>query len=89
MKVFSGTANEPLAHAICDYIGIKLGKCVSQVKKVNNESHREIKKGQIKGRDQAVTAPTATPAPQSPSSQHKHHEFTGEGKSMTRGPAAQ
>ena len=27
MKVFSGTANEPLAHAICDYIGIKLGKC--------------------------------------------------------------
>ena len=22
MKVFSGTANEPLAHAICDYIGI-------------------------------------------------------------------
>ena len=27
MKVFSGTANEPLANAICDYIGIKLGKC--------------------------------------------------------------
>jgi hypothetical protein len=27
VKVFSGTANEPLAHAICDYIGVKLGKC--------------------------------------------------------------
>ncbi len=27
MKVFSGTANEPLAQAICKYIGIELGKC--------------------------------------------------------------
>ena len=27
MKVFSGTANQALAHSICDYIGIKLGKC--------------------------------------------------------------
>ncbi|HXR03304.1 MAG TPA: ribose-phosphate pyrophosphokinase [Verrucomicrobiae bacterium] len=27
MKVFSGTANEPLAQAICKYIGIGLGKC--------------------------------------------------------------
>ena len=27
MKVFSGTANEPLARAICKYIGIELGKC--------------------------------------------------------------
>jgi ribose-phosphate pyrophosphokinase len=27
VKVFSGTANEPLAQAICKYIGIELGKC--------------------------------------------------------------
>ncbi len=27
MKVFSGTANEPLAQAICKYIGIELGLC--------------------------------------------------------------
>ncbi len=27
MKVFSGTANEPLAQAICKYIGIELGRC--------------------------------------------------------------
>jgi ribose-phosphate pyrophosphokinase len=27
VKVFSGTANEPLAQAICRYIGIELGKC--------------------------------------------------------------
>ena len=27
MKIFSGTANEPLAQAICRYIGIELGKC--------------------------------------------------------------
>lgn len=27
MKIFSGTSNRPLAKAICDYIGIELGKC--------------------------------------------------------------
>jgi ribose-phosphate pyrophosphokinase len=27
VKIFSGTANEPLAQAICRYIGIELGKC--------------------------------------------------------------
>ena len=27
MKVFSGTSNEPLARAICEYIGTDLGKC--------------------------------------------------------------
>ncbi|MBM3875825.1 MAG: ribose-phosphate pyrophosphokinase [Verrucomicrobia bacterium] len=27
MKVFSGTSNEPLARAICEYMGIDLGKC--------------------------------------------------------------
>src|SRR2546427_7978311 len=27
VKVFSGTSNPPLAKAICDYIGIELGKC--------------------------------------------------------------
>ncbi len=27
MKVFSGTANEPLARAICKYIGCEVGKC--------------------------------------------------------------
>ncbi len=28
MKIFSGTSNEPLARAICKYIGMDLGKCV-------------------------------------------------------------
>ncbi len=27
MKVFSGTSNQPLAEALCKYIGIELGKC--------------------------------------------------------------
>ncbi|HOY57746.1 MAG TPA: ribose-phosphate pyrophosphokinase [Verrucomicrobiota bacterium] len=27
MKIFSGTSNQPLAEAICKYIGIELGKC--------------------------------------------------------------
>ncbi len=28
MKIFSGTSNQPLAKAICEYIGIELGKCL-------------------------------------------------------------
>ncbi len=28
MKIFSGTSNEPLARAICEYNGMELGKCV-------------------------------------------------------------
>ncbi len=27
MKIFSGTSNEPLARAICEYAGLELGKC--------------------------------------------------------------
>lgn len=27
MKIFSGSSNPPLAQAICDYIGLELGKC--------------------------------------------------------------
>ena len=27
MKIFSGTANQPLAGAICKSIGLELGKC--------------------------------------------------------------
>ena len=27
MKIFSGTSNEPLAQAICEYNGMELGKC--------------------------------------------------------------
>ena len=28
MKIFSGTSNQPLAKAICEYIGMELGKCI-------------------------------------------------------------
>ena len=59
MKVFSGTANEPLAHAICDYIGIKLGKCA--VKPFpDGETFVKIDEN-VRGEDVYVVQPTSPP----------------------------
>ena len=59
MKVFSGTANEPLAHAICDYIGIKLGKC--SVKPFpDGETFVKIEEN-VRGEDVFVVQPTSPP----------------------------
>lgn len=69
--------------AVAQQLGIKLGKCVSQVKKVHNESRREMKKTSTTNHGKAAVTTEAT------SSHPKHHEFSGEGKSMTRGNAAQ
>lgn len=70
--------------AVARKLGVKLGKCVSQVKKVNNESRREMKKSAASDRGEATQAPGAPT-----SLQPRHHEFTGEGKPMTRGSDAQ
>lgn len=64
--------------------GTKLGKAVTQLKKVTNEAHREIKQ------DQATTSPAAKrpaapPSPQAPAPK----KFEGEGRIIERGPAAQ
>ena len=59
MKVFSGTANEPLAHAICDYIGIKLGKCSIQPFP-DGESFVKIEEN-VRGEDVFVVQPTSPP----------------------------
>ncbi len=59
MKVFSGTANEPLAHAICDYIGIKLGKCCIQPFP-DGESFVKIEEN-VRGEDVFVVQPTSPP----------------------------
>ena len=59
VKVFSGTANEPLAHAICDYIGIKLGKC--SVKPFpDGETFVKIDEN-VRGEEVFVVQPTSPP----------------------------
>jgi ribose-phosphate pyrophosphokinase len=59
VKVFSGTANEPLAHAICDYIGIKLGKC--SVKPFpDGETFVKIDEN-VRGEDVFIVQPTSPP----------------------------
>ena len=59
MKVFSGTANAPLAHAICDYIGIKLGKCSVQPFP-DGETFVKIEEN-VRGEDVYVVQPTSPP----------------------------
>ena len=58
-KVFSGTANEPLAHAICDYIGIKLGKCAIRPFP-DGETFVQIEEN-VRGEDVFIVQPTSPP----------------------------
>ena len=59
MKVFSGTANPPLANAICDYIGIKLGKCDIRPFP-DGETFVKIEEN-VRGEDVFVVQPTSPP----------------------------
>jgi len=59
VKVFSGTANEPLARAICEYIGIELGQCT--VKPFpDGETFVKIDEN-VRGEDVFVVQPTSPP----------------------------
>ena len=59
MKVFSGTANQPLARAICEYIGIELGQCT--VKPFpDGETFVKIDEN-VRGEDVFVVQPTSPP----------------------------
>jgi len=59
VKVFSGNANLPLANAICDYIGIKLGKC--SVKPFpDGETFVKIDEN-VRGEEVFVVQPTSPP----------------------------
>lgn len=62
----------------------KLGKAVTQLKKISNESHRELKQDHAKSATPPKKADETPPAP-APGAK----KFEGEGKSMTRGGAAQ
>ncbi|MBE0544008.1 MAG: ribose-phosphate pyrophosphokinase [Verrucomicrobia bacterium] len=59
MKVFSGTANEPLARAICEYIGIELGKC-SIRPFPDGETFVKIEEN-VRGEDVFIVQPTSPP----------------------------
>lgn len=59
MKIFSGTANEPLARAICRYIGVELGQC--QIKPFpDGETFVKINEN-VRGEDVFVVQPTCPP----------------------------
>ena len=59
MKVFSGTANEPLARSICKSIGIELGKC--SIKPFpDGETFIKIEEN-VRGEDVFVVQPTSPP----------------------------
>jgi len=59
VKVFSGTSNPPLARAICDYIGIELGKCaVSSFP--DGETFVKIEEN-VRGEDVFVVQSTSPP----------------------------
>ncbi len=59
MKVFSGTANEPLARAICEYIGIPLGKC-SIRPFPDGETFVKVEEN-VRGEDVFIVQPTSPP----------------------------
>jgi ribose-phosphate pyrophosphokinase len=59
VKVFSGTANEPLARAICRYIGIELGQCQIQPFP-DGETFVKINEN-VRGEDVFVVQPTCPP----------------------------
>jgi ribose-phosphate pyrophosphokinase len=59
VKIFSGTANEPLARAICRYIGVELGQC--QIKPFpDGETFVKINEN-VRGEDVFVVQPTCPP----------------------------
>jgi len=59
VKVFSGTANEPLARAICKSIGMELGKCSIQPFP-DGETFVKIDEN-VRGEDVFIVQPTSPP----------------------------
>jgi ribose-phosphate pyrophosphokinase len=59
VKIFSGTANQPLAESICRYIGIELGRCmVSSFP--DGETFVKIEEN-VRGEDVFIVQPTSPP----------------------------
>ena len=59
MKIFSGTANEPLARAICKSIGMELGKCTIKPFP-DGETFVKIEEN-VRGEEVFIVQPTSPP----------------------------
>jgi ribose-phosphate pyrophosphokinase len=59
VKVFSGTANDPLARAICKYVGIELGKC-NITPFPDGETFVKVEEN-VRGQDVFIIQPTSPP----------------------------
>ena len=59
MKIFSGTANEPLARAICKSIGVELGKCTIKPFP-DGETFVKIEEN-VRGEEVFIIQPTSPP----------------------------
>jgi len=59
VKVFSGTANETLARAICKSIGVELGKC-SITPFPDGETFVKVEEN-VRGQDVFIVQPTSPP----------------------------
>jgi ribose-phosphate pyrophosphokinase len=60
VKVFSGTSNRPLAQALCDYIGIDLGKCTVSAFP-DGETFVKIEEN-VRGEDVFIVQSTSPPS---------------------------
>ncbi len=85
-KVIALRRGPPVAGwgAVAKQLRVKLGTAVSQVKKVNNEAHREMKAEdhEVQRAPEKQAEPAASPA-------EERKTFSGEGKDMSRGRAAE
>ena len=59
MKIFSGTANEPLARAICKSIDVELGKCTI-TPFPDGETFVKVEEN-VRGEDIFIIQPTSPP----------------------------
>ena len=71
MKIFSGTANTPLARAICKSIGIELGRC-NITPFPDGETFVKIEEN-VRGEDVYHPADVAANKPQSDGAVHHDH----------------
>lgn len=58
LKIFSGSSNRPLAEAICQYAGVKLGKC--EIMKFSNENIKVSYNESLRGKDVFIVQSSRT-----------------------------
>ncbi|GBU23285.1 ribose-phosphate pyrophosphokinase [Fibrobacteres bacterium R8-0-B4] len=59
LKIFSGNANIPLARAICNHAGVKLGEC--EIVKFSNENLKVKICDSVRGQDVFIVQPSCPP----------------------------